>query len=53
MKETKKNLIRDVTKKIDKLPESKQNYILGVMNGLLISCEDPQKGKAEADKQPA
>lgn len=53
MKETKKNLIRDVTKKIDKLPENKKNYILGVMNGLLISCEGTQREKEDADKQTA
>ena len=35
MSEEKKNLIRDVTKRLDKLPEDKKNYVLGYMNGIM------------------
>ena len=35
MSEEKKNLIRDVTKRLDKLPEDKKNYLLGDMNGIM------------------
>lgn len=35
MSEEKKNLIRDVTKRLDKLPEDKKNYLLGYMNGIM------------------
>lgn len=37
MSEEKKNLIRDVTTRIDKLPEDKKHYILGYMDGV-IDC---------------
>lgn len=35
MSEEKKKLIRDVTSRIDKLPEDKKNYLLGYMNGVI------------------
>lgn len=37
MSEEKKDLIRDVTARIDKLPEDKRHYILGYMDGV-IDC---------------
>lgn len=37
MSEEKKNLIRYVTTRIDKLPEDKKHYILGYMDGV-IDC---------------
>lgn len=46
MKDSKKQTIRDTTKDIMKLPEEKRNFILGVMNGMLISF------KSEDNKQP-
>lgn len=35
MSEEKKNLIRDVTTRLDKLPDNKKNYLLGYMNGVM------------------
>lgn len=46
MQDTKKQIIKDTTKDIMKLPEAKRNYILGVMNGMLISFKDEEKEKA-------
>lgn len=51
MKESKKRLVRDVTTKIDKLPENDKQYILGVMQGILISSgnsiRDEKKKESE------
>ena len=47
MKESKKELIKDVTEQFEKLPENKQQYIIGVMNGILISSEADK-----AEKEP-
>ena len=44
MSEEKKNLIRDVTARIDKLPEDKKHYILGYMDGV-IDCSDSDHKK--------
>lgn len=46
MKDSKKNLIRDVTKDIASLPKDKQNYVLGVMNGMMITFKQ-EKEKEE------
>ena len=44
MSEEKKNLIRDVTARIDKLTEDKKHYILGYMDGVADTVEsNPQK----------
>lgn len=48
MKDSKKNIICDTTKDIMKLPEAKRNYILGVMNGMLISFKNEEKEKTKA-----
>ena len=40
MSEEKKNLIRDVTARIDKLPEDKKYYILGYMDGVIDCSTD-------------
>lgn len=45
MRDSKKNIIRDTTKDIMNLPEAKRNYILGVMNGILISFKNEEKKK--------
>lgn len=39
MSEEKRQLIRDVTTRINKLPEDKQHYILGYMNGVADTVE--------------
>ena len=44
MSEEKRQLIRDVTTRINKLPEDKKHYILGYMNGVADTVEsNPQK----------
>lgn len=40
MSEEKKNLIRDVTARINKLPEDKKHYILGYMDGVIDCSTD-------------
>lgn len=50
MSEEKKNLIRDVTTRIDKLPEDKKHYILGYMDGVIDCNADFGQEKA-AQKQ--
>lgn len=45
MSEEKKNLIRDVTARIDKLPEDKKHYILGYMDGVIDCSNSDQKQK--------
>ena len=40
MSEEKKNLIRDVAARIDKLPEDKKHYILGYMDGVIDCSTD-------------
>ena len=49
MSEEKKNLIRDVTTRIDKLPEDKKHYILGYMDGV-IDCSADSEQKEEIKK---
>ena len=46
MSEEKKKLIRDVTARIDKLPEDKKHYILGYMDGV-IDCSNSGQKKSE------
>lgn len=40
MSEKKKELIRNVTERIDKLPDDKKNYLLGYMNGVIDTTEN-------------
>ena len=47
LKDTKRNLIRDMTKRINALPDKKKQYVLGVMNGMLISYEGLEKHISE------
>lgn len=47
MSEEKKNLIRDVTTRIDKLPEDKKHYILGYMDGVINCSNDDSEQKPE------
>lgn len=57
MKETKRRIVREVTSKLNKLPTDKQNYILGIMDGIMISSRNTriddsgEKEKAEAGKE--
>nr|DAH42087.1 MAG TPA: hypothetical protein [Caudoviricetes sp.] len=48
LSEEKKNLIRDVTARIDKLPEDKKHYILGYMDGV-IDCSTDDSGKEQKE----
>lgn len=48
MKDSKKNTIRDTSKEIMALPESKRNFVLGVMNGILITFQNEEKEKTKA-----
>ena len=50
MSEEKRQLIRDVTTRINKLPEDKKHYILGYMNGVADTVESNPRKKAEAWK---
>jgi len=43
LKESKKRLVRDVVQKIDKLPEDDKQYILGVMQGIMISSGNSER----------
>lgn len=50
MSEEKKNLIRDVTTRIDKLPEDKKHYILGYMDGVIdCSIDDSDQKQKETN----
>ena len=50
MSEEKKNLIRDVTTRIDKLPEDKKHYILGYMDGVIdCSANDSDQKQKETN----
>lgn len=49
MKEFKKRLVRDVVQKIDKLPEDDKQYILGVMQGIMISSGNIEKKEHEEE----
>lgn len=51
MKNTKRNLVRDVTKKINKLPEEKKQYILGIMDGIMISTGNVRRSDSENEKR--
>ena len=43
MSEEKRQLIRDVTTRINKLPEDKKHYILGYMDGVIDYSNSGQK----------
>lgn len=47
MKETKRRLIKDVASKVGQLPDDKQQYILGVMDGIMISCRNKRPDASE------
>lgn len=50
MKNTKRNLVRDVAKKISNLPEDKQQYVLGIMDGIMISSGNTRRESVEEDE---
>lgn len=47
MSDEKRNLIRDVTTQIDKLPEDKKHYILGYMAGVIDCNTEACKGQKD------
>lgn len=49
MKPTKHKLINDVVTKINSLPDDKQQYILGIMDGILISCDSTRRSGAKEE----
>lgn len=51
MSEEKKELIKDVTKRLDKLPKDKKNYLLGYMNGIMDNekIHSSEKETAKSD----
>lgn len=46
MKESKRNLVRGVAKRINSLPEWKKIYVLGIIEGMIISEEKKTEQKA-------
>lgn len=49
MKPTKHKLINDVTTKINALPDDKKQYVLGIMDGILISCNEHRGDTKESE----
>lgn len=41
MTQKKRNLIRDVAKLIDNMPENKQERAIGIMQGMALALEEP------------
>ena len=41
MTQKKKDLIRDVAKLIDNMPENKRERAIGIMQGMILASEDP------------
>lgn len=50
MKESKKILVKDVAEKIDKMPEDDKQYILGVMQGIMISSGNARKEEKQGEE---
>lgn len=44
MKESKRRIVKEVAQKIDQLPDDKQQYILGIMDGIMISSGNVRRG---------
>ena len=53
MKPTKHKLINDVTTKINALPDDKKQYVLGIMDGILISCNEHRSDVKETKDEKA
>lgn len=49
MKETKRRIVKDVAQKIDNLPEDKKQYVLGIMDGIMISYGNTRR-EGESEK---
>lgn len=43
MKESKRKIIRDVAARLDALPEDKRQYVLGIMDGIMISSGNTRR----------
>ena len=50
MKNTKRSLVRDVAQKIEKLPEDKRQYVLGIMDGIMISSGNTRRETVDEDE---
>lgn len=50
MKESKKRLVIDVAQRIDKMPEDDKQYILGVMQGIMISSGNARKEEKQKEE---
>lgn len=50
MKESKKRLVRDVASKINKLPEDDQQYILGIMDGIMLSSGNARREEKQREE---
>lgn len=54
MKETKRRIVKDVAQKINNLPEDKKQYVLGIMDGIMISYgntrREGESEETESDK---
>lgn len=50
MKETKRRIVKDVAMKISNLPEDKKQYVLGIMDGIMISSGNVRRD-SEVDSQ--
>lgn len=51
MKETKRRIVKDVAKKIDSLPEDKKQYVLGIMDGILISSGNTRRNGEDSENR--
>lgn len=49
MKESKRKLVKDVAQRINELPEDKKQYILGIMDGIMISNGNTRR---DVDQEP-
>lgn len=47
MKEAKRRIVKDVAQRISDLPEDKKQYVLGIMDGILISYGNARRENGE------
>lgn len=50
MTEKKKDLIRDVTKLFNDLPDNKKERAIGIMQGMLMAADERECGGVHADQ---
>ena len=51
MKESKRRIVKDVVERIDNLPEDKKQYVLGIMDGILISSGNTRRDNESDDSK--